>query len=54
MSAVRIDNDIGLYVNSAKARPDDRKHILLENSYIPPAEYDFKKDTNGARAFRNV
>jgi len=54
LSAVHNDNDIGLYVNSAKAITNDRKYTLLETSYTPPPEYDFKKDANGARAFRHV
>jgi len=54
LSAVHNDNDIGLYVNSAKAITNGRKYTLLENSYTPPPVYDFKKDANGARAFRHV
>jgi len=50
-SAVCNDNDIGLYVNSAKAATDDRKCTLLANSYKLPSEYDFEKDASGARAF---
>ena len=59
MSAVRNYNDIGLYVNSAKAVADDRKSTLLANSYtLLPPEYDLKNDANAARAswgiFRSI
>jgi len=51
LSAVCSDNDIGLYVNSAKTVKDDRKCTFLANSYALPPECVFWKDANGERAF---
>lgn len=46
------DNDIGLYIKSAKHISDDVKYDLLMNHFKPTETYDFKADANGRRSFR--
>jgi len=51
LSAIRSNNDIGLYPNSEKAVKDDRKHFnpLLANSYTVTPENCIEVYCYGAR-----